>query len=59
MLTLGALAIGYLIFVGCSVCRAIGGYEAAQEECERDASWWRGLDEERADEPTPLADAAE
>lgn len=50
MLTLGVLAIGYMIFVGCSVCRAVGGYEAAQEECERDREWWRGLDEQERSE---------
>lgn len=43
MLTLGALTLGYVIFVGCSVCRAIGGYDKAAEEAERDREWWRGL----------------
>ncbi len=47
MLTLTLLAAGYAVFVGCSVCRAIAGFDKAEEECQRDREWWRGLTEGR------------
>lgn len=60
MLTAGAvLAIAYVLFVGCSICRALDGYDKAAEETSRDREWWRGLAEDPSDAPSPLADAAE
>lgn len=43
MTTLTIVALAYAVFVGWSVCRAIGGYDKAQEECDRDRNWWMGL----------------
>ena len=39
----GLVAIFYALFVGWSACRAIAGFDKAEEEMSRDREWWRGL----------------
>lgn len=43
MTAIGLIALAYALFVGWSVCRAIAGFDKAEEEMSRDREWWRGL----------------